>query len=420
MSEIDKIIAREVLDSRGNPTVEVEVHTNKDFGRFIVPSGASTGEHEVIELRDGGSRFLGKGVRNAVNNVKNIIAPKLIGHDVYDQEGIDKLMIELDGTPNKAKLGANAILGVSIANLRVAAKSRNQWAYEYIGPGKNRLPCPMLNVINGGQHAGGNLAIQEFMLMPLGFETFSEALTASAEVYQQLKKYLKKKYGGAAVNVGDEGGFAPPIDTTRDALDALISAMKEVGYEPIEHFYVGIDAAASEFYENGKYHLDNKQLTPDEFVDYYYTLMDEYPILLSNEDPFDENDFDSFAKIVKKYGSSRAVVGDDLTVTNVERINMAIEKQAMNYLLLKLNQIGTFTESKAAFDLTKAQGWGTVISHRSGETSDDFIAELATGLGAERIKTGAPCRGERVAKYNQLLRIEEHLGDKATYCNKVT
>ncbi|MHA2251970.1 MAG: phosphopyruvate hydratase [Candidatus Kariarchaeaceae archaeon] len=415
---ITNIVAREVLDSRGNPTVEVEVYSQKGKGRFIVPSGASTGQFEAVELRDGGTRFGGKGVLNAVKNVREVIAPKVIGHDIFDQEGLDKLMIDLDGTPNKGKLGANAILGVSIANLRAAAKARDQWVFEYIGD-STRLPCPMLNVINGGKHAGGDLAIQEFMLMPLGFDTYSDGLRASTEVYQELKKYLKKTYGGGAVNVGDEGGFAPPIQKTSDALDALIAAMRGVGYEPIEHFHIGIDAAASEFLHDGKYLIDGTSLTADEFVDYYFQICDDYPFMLSLEDPFDENDFDSFAKLVAKYGSSKAIVGDDLTVTNVKRIQTAIDKQAMNYLLLKVNQIGSYTESKAAFDLNRSQDWGCVISHRSGETSDFFISDLAVGLGAERMKTGAPARGERTAKYNQLLRIEEYLGDRATFNNSL-
>ncbi|MCY3412347.1 MAG: phosphopyruvate hydratase [Candidatus Heimdallarchaeota archaeon] len=418
MSTIEKVRAREILDSRGNPTVEVEVSTSNQTGRFIVPSGASTGQFEAVELRDKGKRFHGKGVMNAVNNIRNIIAPKVIGYDIFDQEGLDRLMIELDGTSNKGNLGANAILGVSIANVRAAAKERKQWDFEYIGEGK-QLPCPMLNVINGGKHAGGDLAIQEFMLMPIGFDKFSEALRASAEVYQQLKKFLKKNYGGIAVNVGDEGGFAPPINSSRQALDALIASIEEAGYKPLEQFHIGIDAAASEFLIDGKYNIDGKQLTPEEFSQYYYELIEEYPILLSLEDPFDEKDFDAFASLVSKFGSSRAVVGDDLTVTNVERIKTAIDKQSMNYLLLKVNQIGSFTEAKEAFALTKSQDWGVVISHRSGETEDVFIADLAVGWGAERIKTGAPARSERVAKYNQLLRIEEYLGDDATYYNKI-
>lgn len=418
MSVIDKIKAREILDSRGNPSVEVDVYSGDHMGRFLVPSGASTGQFEAVELRDKDNRFHGKGVLQAIKNINESIAPKVIGRDIFDQTGLDELMIEMDGTPNKANYGANAILGVSIANAKVAAKVSGQWNFEYIGDSK-QLPCPMLNVINGGKHAGGDLAIQEFMLMPIGFEKFSDALRASSEVYHSLKKFLKKKYGDLSVNVGDEGGFAPPVNNSRQALDALISSIESAGYKPLEQFYIGIDAAASEFLHDGKYHIDGKKLSPDEFSNYYYELIEEYPILLSLEDPFDENDYDSFSSLVSKFGNSRAVVGDDLTVTNVERIQTAIDKKSMNYLLLKVNQIGTFTEAKKAFDLTKAQDWGVVISHRSGETEDTYIADLAVGWGAERLKTGAPARSERVAKYNQLLRIEEYLGDSAEYYNKI-
>ncbi|MDH5646668.1 MAG: phosphopyruvate hydratase, partial [Candidatus Heimdallarchaeota archaeon] len=403
---------------RGNPTVEVEIHSGTKFGRFIVPSGASTGEHEAIELRDGNDRFHGKGVLNTISKIKQEIFPKIKGFQVSDQEGLDNLLIDLDGTVNKGNLGANAMLGISIANLKLAAKIEDKRLFEYIGSG-TRLPCPMLNVINGGKHAGGNLAIQEFMLMPIGFDRFSEALRAGCEVYQELKKYLKKKYGGSAINVGDEGGFAPPIDQTKDALNALIESIENSGYSIEDQFYIGIDAAASEFYNEGKYFIDGKSLETEDFVAYYEEIIDAYPILLSLEDPFYENDFTSFSKLVSKYQRSKSIVGDDLTVTNVNRINMAIENNAMNYLLLKVNQIGTYTESLQAFNLTKSKDWGVVISHRSGETEDTFIADMAVGLDAERIKTGAPARSERVSKYNQLLRIEEYLGDNATYCNKL-
>jgi len=414
---ITDVKAREVLDSRGNPTIEVEVFTETSHGRFIVPSGASTGAFEAVELRDKTARYNGKGVLTAVSNVHNKIRPKIIGYDVTDQSGLDNLMIELDGTENKANFGANAILGISIAALKAAAQLEGKWAYEYIGSG-SQLPLPMLNVINGGKHAGGELAIQEFMLMPLGFDHYKEALRASVEVYHALKKHLKNKYGGAAINIGDEGGFAPPIDSTKDALRALQEAIANAGYSIEDQFHVGIDAAASEFFHDGIYHCDGNKFTPDELVNYYFEITDEFPFLLSLEDPFDENDYESFGKLVSKYGKSKSIVGDDLTVTNVKRINTAIEKNSMNYLLLKINQIGTFTEAKEASDLTKSQGWGVQISHRSGETEDAFIADLAVGLNAERIKTGAPARSDRVAKYNQLLRIEERLGSKATFYNK--
>ncbi|RMG29549.1 MAG: phosphopyruvate hydratase [Methanobacteriota archaeon] len=416
MSEqITKIRAREVLDSRGNPTVECEIFTQTYRSRFIVPSGASTGQYEAVELRDNDpNRFHGKGVLKAVSNVNDTIAPKLIGMDPTDQKTIDSIMLDLDGTPNKSNLGANAILSVSGAAARLGAKVTGKHLFEYLGNSK-RLPTPLLNVINGGKHAGGNLAIQEFMIVPKGFDTFSEGLRASSEVYHSLKKYLKEKYGSSSINVGDEGGFAPQLDYAKDALAALSMAINNAGYEVGEHFFFAIDAAASEFLHDGKYRIDGMELTADELLNYYLSLIDEYPALISLEDPFDENDFESFAKLVKKIGKEKAIVGDDLTVTNVERINTAIQHQAMNYLLLKINQIGTLTEARNAFDLTKSQNWGVVVSHRSGETEDAFIADLAVGWGAERIKTGAPARSERVAKYNQLLRIEHLLGEEAKY-----
>lgn len=414
---IDSVHGREVLDSRGNPTVEVEVVVNGSKGRFIVPSGASTGAFEAVELRDSGDRYMGKGVLQAVKNVNESIGPKVIGRDAQDQQGLDQLMIELDGTENKSKLGANAILGVSIANIKAVAEAQNSHIFEVVG-NKTRLPCPMLNVINGGKHAGGDLAIQEFMLMPLGFDAFSEALRAGSEVYHNLKKVLKNKYGATSTNVGDEGGFAPPIQKAHQAIDALIEAIRAAGYEPEEQFYLGIDSAASEFFTDGKYSIDGQELGSEEFLNYYIELLEEYPILLSIEDPFDENDFEMFGRLVKAR-PDRAIVGDDLVVTNVNRIETAVKYGSMNYLLLKVNQIGSYTEAREAFDLTKAQDWGVVISHRSGETEDSFIADLAVGWGAERIKTGAPARSERVAKYNQLLRIEEFLGDRAEYSNSI-
>lgn len=410
---IEHIKAREVLDSRGNPTVEVELLSNNVIDRFIVPSGASTGQYEAVELRDSDYRYMGKGVQKAINNVNNVLAPKLIGHEITDHNNIDQIMIDIDNTENKANLGANAILGVSISAVKVAARLQNQYLFQYLG-NNLRLPCPMLNVINGGEHAGGDLAIQEFMLMPTGFDTFKEALRAGTEVYHNLKKYLIKKYGPQSINVGDEGGFAPPIKKSEDAIDALISSINDAGYSPIDHFHIGIDAAASEFYNNGFYSIDGLKLKSNEMVTYYQELLEKYPILLSLEDPFDENDFESFSNLISSH-SSKNIVGDDLTVTNINRINSAIQKNSMNYLLLKVNQIGTFTEAKKAFDLTKSQNWGVIISHRSGETEDTFISDLAVGWGAECIKTGAPARSERVAKYNQLLRIEEILGDGAEY-----
>ncbi len=415
---IRKVKAREVLDSRGNPTVECEIFTENYSSRFIVPSGASTGQYEAVELRDKDpSRFHGKGVLKAVSNVNDIIGPKILGISPTSQDEIDKILIELDGSPNKGNLGANAILSVSAAAARLAAEVEGKHLFEYLGNSK-QLPTPLLNVINGGKHAGGNLAIQEFMIVPRGFETFSDGLRASSEVYHALKKYLKEKYGSASINVGDEGGFAPQLDFAKDALTALSMAIDKSGYEVGEHFFFAIDAAASEFLHGEKYLIDGMELDADGLLNHYLGLIEDFPALISLEDPFDENDFESFGKLVKKIGSERAVVGDDLTVTNVERINTAIQHNAMNYLLLKINQIGTITEAKQAFDLTKSQGWGVVISHRSGETEDPFIADLSVGWGAERIKTGAPARSERVAKYNQLLRIEEMLGDDAKYYNR--
>lgn len=412
---INKIKAREVLDSRGNPTVECTVFTDSYSASFIVPSGASTGQYEAVELRDNDpKRFQGKGVLKAVNNVNKIIGPKLVGTSPLEQEHVDRTMIELDGSKNKGNLGANAILSVSAAVARLAAKVSNQPLFEYLGNSK-QLPTPLLNVINGGKHAGGNLAIQEFMIVPKGFDSFSEGLRASAEVYQTLKKYLKSKYGAGSINVGDEGGFAPQLDYAKDALTALSESISQAGYEVGEHFFFAIDAAASEFLKDGKYIIDGLQLSPEELLNHYLGLIDEFPALISLEDPFDENDFVTFSNLVNQVGDKRAIVGDDLTVTNVDRIKMAIDHGAMNYLLLKINQIGTITEAKQAFDLTKSQKWGVVISHRSGETEDSFIADLAVGWGAERIKTGAPARSERVAKYNQLLRIEEILGEEAKY-----
>lgn len=412
MVKITKIIPREIIDSRGNPTVEVDVYTSEGFGRALVPSGASTGEHEALELRDKDKRFFGKGVLKAIENINKLIAPKVIGMEVIEQEAIDNLMLEIDGTENKSKLGANAMLGVSLAVCKAAANGLNLPIYEYMNKDATSLPVPMLNVINGGKHAGGNLKIQEFMLIPHGFKRYSEALRAICEIYQVLRNNLKK-FGPSAINLGDEGGFGSPVDTAPEALDMLVEAIEDAGYKPEKQISIGLDSAASEFFEDSLYEVDGKKLTGDELVDYYVNLVNEYPII-SIEDPFDENDFESFAKLHAKVPNI-SVVADDLTVTNPKRIQMAIDKKAANYLLLKVNQIGTLTESIQAANLARNNGWGINISHRSGETEDSFIADLAVALGAERIKTGAPARGERTAKYNQLLRIEEQLGDKAKY-----
>ena len=413
MPTIERIHAREVLDSRGNPTVEVEAESMGRIVYAIVPSGASTGEHEALELRDKDNRFHGKGVLKAVRNVNEVIAPKLIGEELDSQERLDRIMLELDGTELKTNLGANAILGVSLAIAKLMAGIQGKWVYEILGDNYT-IPVPLLNVINGGKHAGGKLAIQEFMIVPHGFETFAEALRAGSEIYHSLKLLLKKKYGVSAVNVGDEGGFAPPIDKSADALRMLVSAIEEAGYSPREQVSLAIDAAASEFFHEGVYHVDDQQMTVQEMVDLYSRLTEEFP-LISIEDPFDENDFDAFSKLMHMMGDKIAIVADDLTVTNVNRIKRAMETNAANYLLLKVNQIGSLTEALDAATLCRQGSWGIVVSHRSGETEDPFIADLAVAIRAERIKTGAPARSERTAKYNQLLRIEEKLGDKATY-----
>ncbi|MHA1396479.1 MAG: phosphopyruvate hydratase [Candidatus Heimdallarchaeaceae archaeon] len=412
MTIIKKVKAREILDSRGNPTVEVDVYTKNGFGRAMVPSGASTGKFEALELRDKDGRFLGKGVLKAIENIETKIAPKIIDLDSTNQHEIDYLMIDLDGTENKSRLGANAMLGVSLAVCKAAADSLNLPVYRYLNADANTLPVPMLNVINGGKHAGGNLKIQEFMLIPHGFAKYKDALRAACEVYQTLKKNLKK-FGPSAINLGDEGGFGSPVDTAPEALQMLVDAIHDVGYEAGKQISIGLDSAASEFFENGLYEVDGNKLTGDELIEYYLELIDQYPII-SLEDPFDENDFLSFAKLLAKV-TNISIVADDLTVTNPKRIQMAIDQKSANYLLLKVNQIGTLTEAIKAAELARNSGWGINISHRSGETEDAFIADLAVALAAERIKTGAPARGERTAKYNQLLRIEEELGSKAKF-----
>ncbi len=412
MTIIKKVKAREILDSRGNPTVEVDVYTKNGFGRAMVPSGASTGKFEALELRDKDGRFLGKGVLKAIENIETKIAPKIIDLDSTNQHEIDYLMIDLDGTENKSRFGANAMLGVSLAVCKAAADSLNLPVYRYLNADANTLPVPMLNVINGGKHAGGNLKIQEFMLIPHGFAKYKDALRAACEVYQTLKKNLKK-FGPSAINLGDEGGFGSPVDTAPEALQMLVDAIHDVGYEAGKQISIGLDSAASEFFENGLYEVDGNKLTGDELIEYYLELIDQYPII-SLEDPFDENDFLSFAKLLAKV-TNISIVADDLTVTNPKRIQMAIDQKSANYLLLKVNQIGTLTEAIKAAELARNSGWGINISHRSGETEDAFIADLAVALAAERIKTGAPARGERTAKYNQLLRIEEELGSKAKF-----
>ncbi|XP_053346936.1 beta-enolase isoform X1 [Clarias gariepinus] len=424
---IIKIHAREILDSRGNPTVEVDLYTEKGRFRAAVPSGASTGVHEALELRDGDkTRYLGKGVTKAVDHVNKDIVPKLLEQklSVVDQEKIDKLMLELDGTENKSKFGANAILGVSLAVCKAGAAEKGVPLFRHIadlaGNADVILPVPAFNVINGGSHAGNKLAMQEFMILPVGAANFREAMRIGAEVYHNLKSVIKGKYGKDATNVGDEGGFAPNILENNEALELLKSAIEKAGYS--DKIIIGMDVAASEFYRNGKYDLDFKSpddpkrhITGDQLGDLYKSFIKNYPVQ-SIEDPFDQDDWENWTKFTSSVDIQ--IVGDDLTVTNPKRIQQAVEKKACNCLLLKVNQIGSVTESIQACKLAQQNGWGVMVSHRSGETEDTFIADLVVGLCTGQIKTGAPCRSERLAKYNQLMRIEEQLGDKAKFAGK--
>ncbi len=422
MTEIIEISAREILDSRGNPTIEVEVHTaSGTTGRAAVPSGASTGEHEALELRDGDeSRFLGKGVLQAVENVAEKIAPAVVGWDSLDQPGIDQIMLELDGTPTKSNLGANAILGVSLAVARAAAAVCDLPLDRYLG-GVNarRLPTPLMNILNGGSHADNNVDIQEFMVVPAGFETFDEALRAGAEVFHHLKKVLKSK--GLNTAVGDEGGFAPSLESNEAALVAVMDAIERAGYKPKEQIAIALDPAASEFYdkEKGKYLLagDNLELSSEEMVEYWVKLAEKYPIV-SIEDGMAEDDWSGFASLTERIGSKVQLVGDDLLVTNTERIARGIKERACNSVLIKVNQIGTLTETLEAVRMAHRVGWTSIISHRSGETEDTFIADLAVATGSGQIKTGSASRSDRIAKYNQLLRIGDELGDSALYSGK--
>lgn len=412
---IKGIKAREILDSRGNPTVEVDVFTSAGFGRASVPSGASTGSHEALELRDGGDRYNGKGVQKAVSNVIDIIAPALIGRDVRQQREIDEIMLDIDGTANKANIGANAVLGVSMAVAKTAAAVLNMPLYRYLG-GSNAytLPVPTMNVLNGGKHAGNDLAIQEFMIQPIGASTFREAMQMGSETYHALGKYLNKYYGASSTNVGYEGGYAPKMEKTAEALDALRIAIENAGYTEDE-IKIGLDAASSEFYdkETDTYKVDGETKTADELAQYYIDLVNNYPIL-SIEDPFFEDSFDDFANLSAELYDT-IIVGDDLFVTNPERISNGIECNAATGLLLKVNQIGSLSEAFDAATLATRNGLSLFVSHRSAETEDTTIADLSVALGADLIKTGAPARGERTAKYNQLLRIEEELGDAAEY-----
>lgn len=417
MSSIIDIYAREVLDSRGNPTVEVEVYTEAGaMGSAIVPSGASTGVHEAVELRDNDEkRFLGKGVETAVDNVNLEIADELVGWDVFDQVGIDNYLIELDGTENKSRLGANAILGVSLAVAKAAADENGQRLFEYIGGVNGKtLPVPMMNILNGGQHADNNVDIQEFMIMPVGGENFKESLRIGTEVFHNLKNVLKSKKLNTAV--GDEGGFAPNLESNEEALQTIVEAIKKAGYEPGKDVMIAIDAAASEFFEDGKYNMagDNAVRSSDEMIEYYKNLVEKYPII-SIEDGLAEDDWDGWKKLTKELGSKIQLVGDDLFVTNVKRLQKGIEMGVCNSILIKLNQIGTLTETLDAIELAKRHGYTAVISHRSGETEDTTIADVAVATNAGQIKTGSTSRTDRICKYNQLLRIEDMLESTAVY-----
>ena len=415
--EIIDIFARQILDSRAFPTVEVEV-TLEDgtIARASVPSGASTGIFEAVELRDGDKDvYGGKGVLNAIDNVNNIIAEEIVGMNVYDQIAIDKAMIALDGTPNKAKLGANAILGVSLACARAAAESLGLGLYQYIG-GVNAkvLPVPMMNIINGGSHADNNVDLQEFMVMPVGATSFKEALQMSAEVYHALKALLKSK--GLSTGVGDEGGFAPDLSSNEEAIKIIIEAIEKAGYVPGKDLFIALDPAASEFFEDGKYNLagEGRILTPEQMADYYVELANKYPII-SIEDGMAEEDWAGWKYLTDKIGDRVQLVGDDLFVTNTDRLKMGIERKTANSILIKLNQIGTLTETLNAIEMAERAGYTAVVSHRSGETEDTSIADLVVAMNAGQIKTGAPARSERVSKYNQLLRIEEELDEMAEY-----
>ncbi|MFS0724689.1 phosphopyruvate hydratase [Paenibacillus sp. 1P07SE] len=417
MSIITDVYAREVLDSRGNPTVEVEVALESGGkGRAIVPSGASTGAFEAVELRDGDkSRYLGKGVLKAVENVNTIIAPEIIGLDALDQVAIDRAMIELDGTPNKGKLGANAILAVSMAVARAAADALDVPLYTYLGGfNAKTLPVPMMNIVNGGEHADNNIDVQEFMVLPVGAESFKEALRIGAEIFHSLKAVLQEK--GLNTAVGDEGGFAPNLGSNEEAITTIISAIERAGYKAGEDIYLGMDVASTEFFKDGKYHLEGegRSFTSAEFVDYLAGLVDKYPII-TIEDGIAEDDWEGWKLLTDKLGGKVQLVGDDLFVTNTERLSKGIEQGVGNSILVKVNQIGSLTETFDAIEMAKRASYTAVISHRSGESEDSTIADIAVATNAGQIKTGAPSRTDRVAKYNQLLRIEDQLGSTAIY-----
>ena len=417
MSKIKAVNAREILDSRGNPTIEVEVVLDdKSIGRAAVPSGASTGAFEAAELRDGGSRYLGKGVTSAVKNVIEKITPVVIGMSATDQRAIDQKMISLDGTKNKSGLGANAILGVSLATARAASVSANQSLFAYLGGSKAKtLPVPMMNILNGGAHADTNVDIQEFMIAPIGADSFKESLRWGAEIYHSLKSVLKKK--GLATSIGDEGGFAPNLDSNRAALDLILVAIEGAGFKVGSQIALAMDVAATEFFNEGKYEFEGKSLTSEQMITYYSDLVSNYP-LVSIEDPLDEDDWSGWAKLTAELGEKIQIVGDDLFVTNPERLAKGIENKTANALLVKVNQIGTLTETIDAVNMAHENNYKSMMSHRSGETEDTTIADLAVALNCGQIKTGAPARSERVAKYNQLLRIEEELAADAVYAGR--
>jgi len=418
MPIIEDIVAREILDSRGNPTVEVDVRLDDGaFGRAAVPSGASTGIHEALELRDGDKhRFGGKGVLKAIQNINTVIADELAGLDAREQEAIDALLIRLDGTPNKSNLGANAILGVSLAVAKAAAESQKLPLYRYLGGVHARvLPVPMFNILNGGAHTGWQSTdVQEFMIAPTGAPSFAEALRWGAEIYQSLKQVLKDK--GYSTNVGDEGGFAPALKSNAEAVELILAAIEQAGYKPGEQVFIALDPAASGFFEDGKYNLrrEGRVLTGAEMVEFYADWVSKYPII-SLEDGLAEDDWDTWVRLTQKLGKRIQIVGDDLFVTNVERLKKGLQMGAANSILIKLNQIGTLSETLTTVELAHRNGWTTVVSHRSGETEDTTIADFVVATNAGQIKTGAPARSERVAKYNQLLRIEEELGEAAEY-----
>ncbi|MEK2687544.1 phosphopyruvate hydratase [Bdellovibrio sp. GT3] len=418
MSEIISVVAREILDSRGNPTVEVEIGTaDGNIGRAAVPSGASTGAHEACELRDGDkNRYGGKGVFKAVDNIREKIAPEILGLQATEQVYLDKVLREIDGTENKTNLGANAILGVSLAAAKAAAADVNLPLYRYIGGSQAcRLPVPLMNVLNGGAHANNGLDIQEFMIVPTVNNSYAESLRAGAEIFHALKKILGKK--GLTTAVGDEGGFAPKLGSNQEALDLIMSAIVDAGYDPGQNVFLGLDVAATEMYKDGKYQFDGSLITPNELLKVYQGWAEKYP-LITIEDGFSEDDWDSWVNVTAAMGNQMQLVGDDLFVTNPKRLRMGLEKKAANALLVKVNQIGTLTETFEAVSLAQRNKYKTVMSHRSGETEDTFIADLAVALGCQQIKTGSLCRSERIAKYNQLLRIEEDLGGMGVYWDK--